>query len=95
MCLLRDWDKFIDLQRERVKNLGVKKAVIGVSGGCDSTVSLALLVRLLGKDNVYAILLPNGEQSGINVKIIPFLTMVFTLKMVNKKCRYKIKKKTI
>lgn len=41
------------------------KAVIGISGGKDSTVSAALLVRALGKDRVIGVLMPNGKQSDI------------------------------
>ena len=38
-------------------------AVIGISGGKDSTVAAALCVEALGKDRVYGILMPNGYQS--------------------------------
>lgn len=37
-------------------------AVIGISGGKDSTIAAALCVRALGKDRVIGVLLPNGEQ---------------------------------
>ena len=42
------------------------KAVIGISGGKDSTVAAALLCRALGPANVIAVLMPNGEQSDID-----------------------------
>lgn len=38
-------------------------AVIGISGGKDSSVVAALCVEALGKDRVYGILMPNGYQS--------------------------------
>ena len=41
------------------------KAVIGVSGGKDSSVVAALCVAALGKDRVIGVLMPNGEQSDI------------------------------
>ena len=41
------------------------KAVIGISGGKDSTVVAALCVKALGKDRVLGVLLPNGRQSDI------------------------------
>ena len=41
------------------------KAVIGISGGKDSTVAAALLCRALGPERVVAVLMPNGEQSDI------------------------------
>lgn len=49
------------------KNGGYSKyAIIGISGGKDSTVAAALCVEALGKDNVVGLLLPNGKQSDIN-----------------------------
>lgn len=41
------------------------KAVVGVSGGKDSSVVAALCVTALGKDRVIGVLMPNGEQSDI------------------------------
>lgn len=40
-------------------------AVIAISGGKDSSVTAALLVEALGKDRVYGVMLPNGEQADI------------------------------
>ena len=40
-------------------------AIVGVSGGKDSSVTAALLVKALGKDRVIGVLMPNGEQSDI------------------------------
>lgn len=42
-------------------NIG-SKAIIGISGGKDSTIAAALLVKALGADRVYGVLMPNGEQ---------------------------------
>ena len=42
------------------------KAVIGISGGKDSTIAAALLVRALGKDRVVGVMMPNGEQKDIH-----------------------------
>ena len=42
------------------------KAVVAVSGGKDSSVVAALCVKALGKDRVYGVLLPNGEQADID-----------------------------
>jgi len=41
-------------------------AVIGISGGKDSTICAALCVEALGKDRVIGVLMPNGDQSDIN-----------------------------
>lgn len=40
-------------------------AVIGISGGKDSTVAAALCAEALGKDRVFGVLMPNGTQSDI------------------------------
>ncbi len=40
-------------------------AVIGISGGLDSSVVAALCVEALGKDRVIGVLMPNGEQRDI------------------------------
>ena len=44
-------------------------AVIGISGGKDSSVAAALCVEALGKENVIGVLLPNGVQADINDSI--------------------------
>lgn len=41
-------------------------AVIGISGGKDSSVVAALCKEALGKDRVIGVLMPNGEQSDIS-----------------------------
>ena len=41
-------------------------AVIGISGGKDSSIVAALCVQALGKDRVIGVLMPNGEQSDID-----------------------------
>ena len=40
-------------------------AVIGISGGKDSSVVAALCVEALGKDRVFGVLMPQGEQADI------------------------------
>lgn len=45
------------------------KAVVGVSGGKDSTIVLALCVEALGKERVFGVLMPNGEQKDIHDSI--------------------------
>ncbi len=43
------------------------KAVLGISGGKDSSVCAALCVEALGKDRVVGVLMPNGEQADIDM----------------------------
>ena len=42
-----------------------ERAVLGISGGKDSTVTAAILARALGPENVYGIMLPDGEQKDL------------------------------
>ena len=43
------------------------KAVVGLSGGKDSSVVAALCVEALGKERVLGVMMPNGEQFDIDV----------------------------
>lgn len=51
------------------------KAIVGISGGKDSTVTAALLVKALGKDRVIGVKMPQGNQHDINVanEVIDYL----------------------
>ncbi|MBR5420622.1 MAG: NAD(+) synthase [Lachnospiraceae bacterium] len=50
-------------------------AVLGISGGKDSSVAAALCVRALGKERVIGVRMPNGKQPDIDaaVKLCEFL----------------------
>lgn len=50
-------------------------AVVGISGGKDSSVVAALCVEALGKDRVIGVLMPCGEQADIDMarKLVNFL----------------------
>lgn len=54
------------------------KAVVGISGGKDSSVVAALCVKALGKDRVIGVLMPNGEQRDIDMarKLVDFLDIM-------------------
>lgn len=56
-------------------------AIIGISGGKDSTVCAALLVEALGKNAVFGVLMPNGTQSDItdSIKVVHHLGIPYTL----------------
>lgn len=47
-------------------NGGIGPAVIGISGGKDSSVVAALFVEALGRDKVLGVLMPNGVQKDIS-----------------------------
>ncbi|MBO4266320.1 MAG: NAD(+) synthase [Lachnospiraceae bacterium] len=42
-------------------------AVLGISGGKDSSVAAALCARALGKDRVIGVMMPDGEQADIDM----------------------------
>lgn len=46
---------------------GFTKAILGLSGGIDSAVTLALAVEALGKENVRSVLLPSGYSSSHSI----------------------------
>ncbi|MCL2266918.1 MAG: NAD(+) synthase [Treponema sp.] len=50
-------------------------AVIGISGGKDSSVTAALCAQALGADRVYGVLMPQGEQHdiGYSKELVEFL----------------------
>ena len=49
--------------KEESQRIGIKKAVIGLSGGIDSAVSAALAVRAYGVENVLCVLMPYSSSS--------------------------------
>ena len=58
-------DRLIEGIRRLAEQQHFTKVVLGISGGKDSTVSAALCARALGKENVFGIMLPDGEQADI------------------------------
>lgn len=58
-----------------VKNGPECSAVVGISGGKDSSVVAALCVEALGKDRVFGVLMPNCYQADINdsIKLVEML----------------------
>ena len=45
-------------------------AVVGISGGKDSSIVATLCVEALGKDRVIGVLMPNGEQADIDMALL-------------------------
>ncbi len=52
-------DRIIRFIRDKVGEAGAKGVVIGLSGGIDSSVTFALALEALGRDNVHALVLPD------------------------------------
>lgn len=53
--------------RDYFQKLGFKKAILGLSGGIDSALVLALTVKALGKENILSVLLPSGFSSSHSI----------------------------
>lgn len=49
--------------KEYCENIGVKKVVLGLSGGIDSALTAALAVRAMGAENVLGIMMPSMYSS--------------------------------
>jgi len=58
-------DNLVKGVAELAKSQRFSKVVIGISGGKDSTVCAAICARALGKENVYGVMMPDGEQIDI------------------------------
>jgi NAD+ synthase (glutamine-hydrolysing) len=69
--------------RNYFEKLGFTKAILGLSGGIDSAVTLVLAARALGAENVWAVLLPSQFSSDHSVKDAVDLA-------VNLQCRHDI-----
>lgn len=54
--------------RSSVEESGAKGAVLGLSGGVDSSTTLALLVKALGKGKVTALIMPDRESDPADVE---------------------------
>ncbi|HOP14790.1 MAG TPA: NAD(+) synthase, partial [Lentimicrobium sp.] len=69
--------------RDYFGKMGFKKAILGLSGGIDSAVTLALAAEALGPQNVHGILLPSEFSSDHSVEDAKALA-------VNLGCPYKV-----
>lgn len=62
-----------EIVRAEVTKTGLRKAILGVSGGVDSALSLALAVKALGAENVRAVMMPykssNPDSLGDALKL--------------------------
>ncbi|MDI9460761.1 MAG: NAD(+) synthase [Saccharofermentanales bacterium] len=57
--------ELIDWCRQQLASSGGSKAVIGISGGKDSTVVAALMAAAIGEDRVFGLILPDGDQNDL------------------------------
>ncbi len=56
----------VEWLKDYLTNSGAKGFVLGVSGGKDSAVVASLLVKAVGSNKVFGVLMPNGEQADIH-----------------------------
>lgn len=55
-------EDIVDFIRKFFKSSGGETAIVGLSGGKDSTIVAALCAKALGKENVVGVILPNGTM---------------------------------
>ncbi|BBE31474.1 NH(3)-dependent NAD(+) synthetase [Tepiditoga spiralis] len=61
-------EKIIEFIKNTVNKYGYKGAVIGISGGIDSAVVAGLCKKAIGKENIFALLLPEKDSSKNTLK---------------------------
>ena len=84
---MKESEKVIEWIKQYFKDNGKDcNAIIGISGGCDSSVTAALLVKALGKDRVIGVLMPNGDQYDIDYsyQLVKFLDIKHYVININK-----------
>jgi NAD+ synthetase len=91
--LERTYKTIVQGIRDYYRKNGLKRAVLGLSGGLDSSVSAVLLADALGAENVFGVSMPSkisskeshddakelAENLGINFAVAPIKEMVTTI----------------
>ena len=82
---IKDVNSFIEslcikIKRDVHEKLRRRGGVIGISGGIDSSVTLALAVRALGNNNVIALMLPEKDSSSESLQYGKLLAEQFNVK---------------
>lgn len=82
-----DTEKIIDgivakLKKDILETIRRQGAVVGISGGIDSSVSLALAVKALGADKVLGLLLPERDSSSDSKRYALTLAEKFGVKTI-------------
>ena len=85
-----DKQKIVSFLREWFDCNGpAARAVIGISGGKDSSVAAALCVEALGRERVIGVLMPNGVQSDIEdaLSLVRHLGIKYRVVNIGQPCR--------
>ena len=62
------WDALVMGLRDYVRKNGFKTVALGLSGGIDSALVLAIAVDALGAENVHAVMMPSPYTAGISLE---------------------------
>lgn len=79
----RKTEAVINWIREQFKDIPDGHAIIGISGGKDSTIAAALCVEALGADRVIGVLMPQGVQKDISDSYEVVATLKLQYHVVN------------
>lgn len=83
----KECENIINWIREYFKaQPNAKGAIIGISGGKDSSIVAKLLVEALGKERVFGVLMPNGEQKDIadSLRVVDILGINYKIVNIEK-----------
>ena len=61
------YETIVTKMRDYFHSAGMKKAVLGLSGGIDSAVVMAIACEALGRENIHGLLIPSSS-----LRYIPF-----------------------
>ena len=75
----------LEWMNEMMQSCHGKTAVIGISGGKDSSTVAALAVAAYGRENVYGVLMPNGVQPDIDFSqaLVEHLQILHCLSLIH------------
>jgi len=75
-------DRIVEKLRNDVNILQRKGGVVGISGGIDSSVTMALAVKAFGSENVFGVMLPEKDSSSDSEDLARKLADKFGVKTV-------------
>ena len=76
-------DTLIEMIRAHTEKCGIRRVVLGISGGKDSSVAAALCARALGAENVWGIMMPDGVQSDLDDSVRVCASLGINARTVN------------